>query len=218
MARAGTASSCPSSRLVRVILAIDTSAAVAVSVVDAGRALASRSAFAPRGHAELLAGFVQEVLAEAGVSGSDVESIVVGTGPAPFTGLRVGLVTARTLGFAWGVPVRGACSLDAIGIVHGDAVVVADARRKEVYWARYAGGVRVDGPAVAAPGDVPASAAVVGRGALLYPEAFPGAIDADPDPAALVRVVEAALAAGETEFPTEPLYLRRPDVHGVPGA
>ena len=201
-----------------MILAIDTSASVAVSVVDAaGRTRASRSAFAPRGHAELVAGFVQEVLAEAGVTGREVESIVVGTGPAPFTGLRVGLVTARTLGFAWGVPVRGVCSLDAIGAEHGDAVVVADARRKEVYWARYEGGRRVDGPAVCAPGDVPASAVVVGRGASLYPEAFPGAVAADPDPAALVRVVQEALEGGETEFPTEPLYLRRPDVHGVPG-
>lgn len=201
-----------------MILAIDTSAAVAVSLVDAGRTLASRSEFAPRGHAELLASFVRDVLAEAGAAGGDIESIVVGTGPAPFTGLRVGLVTARTLGFAWAVPVRGVCSLDGVGAAHGDAVVVADARRKEVYWARYAGGERVEGPAVAAPGDVPASAVVAGRGAVLYPEVFPQAIEGDPDPAALVAVVEAALAAGETHFPTEPLYLRRPDVHGVPGA
>ncbi|GIG54789.1 tRNA (adenosine(37)-N6)-threonylcarbamoyltransferase complex dimerization subunit type 1 TsaB [Demequina activiva] len=201
-----------------MILAIDTSGSVSVALVDRGRVLASRSEFAPRGHAELLAGFVQEVLAEAGVHGRDVESIVVGTGPAPFTGLRVGLVTARTLGFAWGVPVRGVCSLDAMGAAHGDAVVVADARRKEVYWARYESGARVEGPAVAVPGDVPDSPVVVGRGALLYPDAFPHAIAGDPDPAALVPLVEAAIAAGETEFPTEPLYLRRPDVHGVPGA
>ncbi|WP_084038447.1 tRNA (adenosine(37)-N6)-threonylcarbamoyltransferase complex dimerization subunit type 1 TsaB [Demequina sp. NBRC 110053] len=201
-----------------MILAIDTSAAVAVALVRDGETLASRSAFAPRGHAELLAGMVEEVLAHAGASRGGVASIVVGTGPAPFTGLRVGLVTARTLGFAWGVPVRGACSLDAVGAIHGDATVVADARRKEVYWARYEGGVRVDGPAVAAPVDVPVAGNVVGRGATLYPEEFPGAIAADPDPAALVGVVESALAAGETDFPLEPLYLRRPDVHGVPGA
>ena len=201
-----------------MILAIDTSSCVAVSLVESGTAVASRSQFAPRGHAELLATFVRDVMAQAGVVGADVESIVVGTGPAPFTGLRVGLVTARTLGLAWGVPVRGACSLDAIGAAHGDVTVVTDARRKEVYWARYADGVRVDGPAVGAPADVPASAAVVGRGAALYPEHFPGAAQTDPDPSVLAAVVTAALAAGETEFPTEPLYLRRPDVHGVPGA
>jgi tRNA threonylcarbamoyladenosine biosynthesis protein TsaB len=201
-----------------VILAIDTSAAVAVSLVDSGRVLAERTQFAPRGHAELLAGSVREVLAQAGISGTDVESIVVGTGPAPFTGLRVGLISARSLAYAWNIPVRGVCSLDGIGLAHPSATVVADARRKEVYWARYVDGVRVEGPSVCAPGDVPASAVVVGRGAALYPAVFPDAVAVDPDPAALVRVVEAALLAGESAFPTEPLYLRRPDVHGAPGA
>lgn len=201
-----------------MILAIDTSSAVAVALVHDGAVLAARAEHAPRGHAELLSSLIDGVLADADVARDQVESIVVGTGPAPFTGLRVGLVTARTLGFAWGVPVRGACSLDAVGLERGDVTVVADARRKEVYWARYVGGRRVEGPAVAAPSDVPADDLVVGRGALLYPDAFPGAEAGDPDPAALVRVVEAALAAGETDFPVEPLYLRRPDVHGVPGS
>lgn len=201
-----------------MILALDTSAAVAVSLVDGDQVVAARSTFAPRGHAELLSGHVRDVLAQAGVDGTGLDSIVVGTGPAPFTGLRVGLVTARTFGFAWGVPVRGACSLDALGAEHGDVTVVADARRKEVYWARYARGTRVDGPHVAAPSDVPVDGAVVGRGAALYPEVFPAATSADPDPAWLARVVDAQIAAGETDFPLEPLYLRRPDVHGVPGA
>ncbi|WP_234988115.1 tRNA (adenosine(37)-N6)-threonylcarbamoyltransferase complex dimerization subunit type 1 TsaB [Demequina sp. NBRC 110056] len=201
-----------------MILAIDTSAAVAVALVRGGETVASRAEFAPRGHAELLAGFIEAVLAEAGAATADVESIVVGTGPAPFTGLRVGLVTARTLGYALGVPVRGVCSLDALGVEHGTATVVADARRKEVYWARYEDGVRVAGPSVSAPADVESAGVVVGRGAALYAEAFPGAVPADPDPAALARVVDAALAGGQTDFPLEPLYLRRPDVHGVPGA
>jgi len=201
-----------------VILALDTSAAVAVSLVDGEAVVASRSTFAPRGHAELLSGHVHDVLAEADVDGADLDSIVVGTGPAPFTGLRVGLVTARTLGFAWGVPVRGACSLDALGAEHRDVTVVADARRKEVYWARYADGVRIEGPHVSAPTDVPVEGAVVGRGAALYPEVFAGAVAADPDPAWLARVVAAQVATGALDFPLEPLYLRRPDVHGVPGA
>lgn len=201
-----------------MILAIDTSSAIAVAAVSAdGRTLASRSEFAPRGHAELLAGLVRDALADAG--GTVPSGVVVGTGPAPFTGLRVGLITARTLAHAWRVPVDGVCSLDGIGLgFHGEVTVVADARRKEVYWATYLDGIRTDGPHVNAPSDVPRTGTVVGRGAALYPDVFPDAVSADPDPALLVRAAQAARASGITELPTEPLYLRRPDVHGVPGA
>ena len=147
-------------------LALDTSSAISVAVVDGDAVLASDSVFAPRGHAELLAPMIRGVLARAGAGdlgegGAGIDDIVVGTGPAPFTGLRVGLVTAKTLALAWGVPVWGVCSLDALGAAHGGSVtVVADARRREVYWARYEDGERVDGPAVSLPGDVPASGAV----------------------------------------------------------
>lgn len=201
------------------VLAIDTSSAIAVAVVAIDHAgdphvLARRSEFAPRGHAELLATLVRDAMAEAEVARPD--RIVVGTGPAPFTGLRVGLVTARTLAYAWEIPADGVCSLDALGsATSGECTVVADARRKEVYWATYRDGVRIDGPAVAAPADVRAIGTVVGRGAALYPDTFPGAVEADPDPAHLVTVAFAAVAAGSLELPTEPLYLRRPDVHGI---
>ncbi|SEJ16850.1 tRNA (adenosine(37)-N6)-threonylcarbamoyltransferase complex dimerization subunit type 1 TsaB [Demequina mangrovi] len=202
-----------------MILAIDTSSAIAVALVSAsGDVLARRSEFNPRGHAELLSGLVEEVLTEAGVARGDVARIVVGTGPAPFTGLRVGLMTARMLGHVWGVPVEGVCSLDAIGAESsGEVTVVADARRKEVYWATYRDGVRVAGPEVSFPGDVPVLGSVVGRGALLYPEAFPGAVEGDPDPALLVGAADRAREAG-SDMSTEPLYLRRPDIHGVPSA
>ncbi|WP_062293871.1 tRNA (adenosine(37)-N6)-threonylcarbamoyltransferase complex dimerization subunit type 1 TsaB [Demequina phytophila] len=202
-----------------MILALDTSSAIAVALVsETGEVLARRSEFNPRGHSELLSGLIQAALDEAGASGRDVERIVVGTGPAPFTGLRVGLMTARTLGHVWGVPVDGVCSLDALGAsAAGEVTAVADARRKEVYWAAYRDGVRIAGPEVSAPGDVPVVGAVVGRGALLYPDAFPGAHEGDPDPALLVSVA-ARLRAEGAEPSTEPLYLRRPDVHGVPGA
>lgn len=204
-----------------MILAIDTSSTVAVAVVDADQVLASRSEFAPRSHAELLAGFVHEVLAEADAT---VTAIVVGTGPAPFTGLRVGLVTARTLGAAWEVPVHGVCSLDALGAqtaarhgaeAGGDVTVVTDARRKEVYWARYRDGHRFDGPQVSAPGDVPAAGLVVGRGAVLYPAVFPDAMPGDPDPVWLAREATRRIGAGQRDLPADPLYLRRPDVYGV---
>ena len=87
---------------------------------------------------------------------ADLDAVVVGCGPGPFTGLRVGMATAAAYGHALGIPVYGVCSLDAIGVdTAGDVLVVTDARRREVYWARYRDGVRVDGPAVNAPADVP---------------------------------------------------------------
>jgi tRNA threonylcarbamoyladenosine biosynthesis protein TsaB len=199
-----------------MIVAIDTSSAISVTVTDAtaATALAARSEFAPRGHAELLGGLVREVMAEAGVGRADMTRIVVGTGPAPFTGLRVGLVTARMLALAWQVPLDGVCSLDAVGAMHRDVLVLADARRREVYWARYRAGERIAGPDVAAPADVIVDPGerVVGRGGVLYADTFPGAIEADPDPLWLAREAVRCRAAGE-ELPTDPLYLRRPDVH-----
>lgn len=202
-----------------MILSIDTSGAVAVAVLDGHDVLTTESQFAPRGHAELLASMVQRALDTAEVPGTAVTRIVVGTGPAPFTGLRVGLVTARTLARVWGAPLYGCCSLDAIGAAHGGEVTaVADARRKEVYWAHYADGERASGPHVDRPESVQVRGEVLGRGAGLYPEHFPGARADDPEPAWLARVVSRRIDSGETDFPTTPLYLRRPDVHGAPRA
>jgi tRNA threonylcarbamoyladenosine biosynthesis protein TsaB len=213
------------------ILALDTSSAVAVAVLDdAGKPLAARSADEPRHHAELLAPMVSAALADAGVDRRHLTAVVAGTGPAPFTGLRVGLVTARALALALGIPVWGVPSLDglAAAAAHSAAagtriVVVADARRKEVYWAAYeATGdgafVGRDGPDLATPAALRETgrldgALVVGRGALLHAAALgladePGLLD--PDPAELGRLALARAAAGE-ELPTEPLYLRHPD-------
>jgi tRNA threonylcarbamoyladenosine biosynthesis protein TsaB len=207
-----------------VILALDTSSAISVALVDGDEVIAEASEYAPRSHAELLAPMVKSVLARGDAAGPAIERIVVGTGPAPFTGLRVGLVTARTLAFAWSVPMCGVCSLDALGAAAGGRVtVVSDARRKEVYWATYGDGVRTAGPFVGSPGGVKVEGSVVGRGAGLYPDTFAPDLAArgefvDPDPAWLVRVATRLAAEGTTDFPTVPLYLRRPDVHGVPGA
>lgn len=223
------------------VLALDTSAAVAVSLLAAdGALLAARVVHEERRHAEQLVPMIAEALAATGTDRSALTAIVVGTGPAPFTGLRVGLVTARTLGLALGIPVLGICSLDAIAAqavadlnleAGAEILVVADARRREVYWARYrvtarpAGAglaadplVLVAGPGVAsaahlAADGLAAGAVVVGPGAMLYPDALsaaPGAPTAC-DPAVLGALALARAARGEA-LPTEPLYLRRPDV------
>ena len=149
--------------MTRIILAIDTSTPAVIAAVlrrdDDGRIgpLAERITVDARAHAELLTPNVVAAVADAGLTLSRIDAVVVGCGPGPFTGLRVGMATAAAYGHALGVPVFGVCSLDAIGgQTAGEVLVVTDARRREVYWARYADGVRVDGPGVAAAADVPA--------------------------------------------------------------
>jgi tRNA threonylcarbamoyladenosine biosynthesis protein TsaB len=256
------------------VLALDTSAAVAVALVQdagpgaavaraSGRVLAERIVHENRRHAELLAPLIAEVLAAGGADRRDITSVVVGTGPAPFTGLRAGLVSARMFALALGIPVHGVCSLDALAaqaavsleLPGGTTLLVTtDARRHEVYWARYrvmtsarqsgfsAATVPVElvgGPGVSRPADLAADpatarAVVVGPGTLLYPELlgasggapgtllYPELLGASggarglelsgPDPAVLAWLAMVRLHVGERLLPTEPLYLRRPDV------
>jgi tRNA threonylcarbamoyl adenosine modification protein YeaZ len=185
---------------VTLILAIDTATpAVTAGVVrlDGVQVLAERVTVDARAHAEQLTPNVLGALADAGVTVNDLNAVVVGCGPGPFTGLRVGMATAAACGHALGIPVHGVCSLDAIGVdTTGDALVVTDARRREVYWARYRDGVRVDGPAVNAPADVPGATEAFER-----PPVYPTV-------AGLVRAVADWTAA---PAPVIPLYLRRPD-------
>ncbi len=140
----------------RLVLAIDTSTpAVTAGVVADGELLAERVTVDARAHAERITPNVLAAIADAGRSMADLDAVVVGCGPGPFTGLRVGMATAAAYGHALGLPVYGVCSLDAIGgQTTGEVLVVTDARRREVYWARYRDGVRIDGPAVNAPADV----------------------------------------------------------------
>jgi tRNA threonylcarbamoyl adenosine modification protein YeaZ len=183
-----------------LILAIDTATpAVTAGVVQLAdvQVLAERVTVDARAHAEQLTPNVLGALADAGLTVSDLNAVVVGCGPGPFTGLRVGMATAAAYGHALGIPVHGVCSLDAIGVgTSGDALVVTDARRREVYWARYRDGVRVDGPAVNAPADVPGAAEGMAR-----PPVYPSV-------AGLVRAVTDWTAP---PAPLVPLYLRRPD-------
>jgi tRNA threonylcarbamoyl adenosine modification protein YeaZ len=199
-----------------VILAIDTATpAVTAAVVslDGVEVLAERITIDARAHAEQLTPNVLGALADAGRSVNDLGAVVVGCGPGPFTGLRVGMASAAAYGHALGIPVYGVCSLDAIGIetaaTSGEVLVVTDARRREVYWARYRGGVRIDGPAVDAPADVPADAdAVAGspEHAALFD--LPRLSPVYPTAAGLVRAVADWTTA---PAPLVPLYLRRPD-------
>lgn len=196
-----------------MLLALDTSSpAVTVAVHDGDTVLAERTTVDARRHTELVAPSIVGVLDEAGVGRNELTSVAVGVGPGPFTGLRIGLVTARTLGAALGIPVQGVCSLDVIAAeaaVRGTFVVVTDARRKEVYSAEYADGTRTAGPLVDKPDAVATDRPAAGAGALLYPGQFPNAIPPEyPSAAVLAGLVVSGDA--DTVAP-DPLYLRRPD-------
>jgi tRNA threonylcarbamoyl adenosine modification protein YeaZ len=214
-----------------LLLAIDTATdAVVVGVVRLGsdgavEVLAERTRPGARQHGEQLMPSALEACAEAGVRPADLDAVVCGLGPGPFTGLRVGIASAAAVADAVGVPAHGVCSLDAVAAgTEGPLLVVTDARRREVYWAAYRDGRRTDGPAVDAPatlaGLVPGlgSTAVAGTLAGEQAEALglpvhPARV---PTPAGLVAAAAGALLAGDEPAPLEPLYLRRPDA--VPSA
>jgi tRNA threonylcarbamoyl adenosine modification protein YeaZ len=199
-----------------LVLALDTATpAVTAGVVElaphgAVETLASRVTIDPRAHGELLTPHTQEALLEAKVTFADLDAIVCGAGPGPFTGLRAGMVTAGALGQALGKPVYPVCTLDAIAadVVAHRLLVITDARRKEVYWARYENGHRVDGPNVGKPGELHGDVdMIVGADLLGRPVEEPR----HPSPAGLVRAASPMLLGEHTPPPLKPLYLRRPD-------
>jgi tRNA threonylcarbamoyl adenosine modification protein YeaZ len=208
-----------------LVLALDTATpAVTAGVVELSTAgVVARSvrvAQDARKHGELLMPGALAACADAGVSLRDLDAIVTGAGPGPFTGLRVGMVTAAALGDALEVPVHGVCSLDAIardaagGV--GNLVVVIDARRREVYWAGYdAAGRRLTGPHVEAPAvlaqRLAGLQAVAAAGASGAGLGLPVVGPAAPSPAGLVACAAGDLLAGAEPGPLVPLYLRRPD-------
>jgi tRNA threonylcarbamoyladenosine biosynthesis protein TsaB len=247
-----------------LVLGFDTATpAVSVALHDGERVISAASALDARRHSELLTPMIAKVLADAGTSRGDLDAIAVGVGPGPYTGLRVGVVTARVLGSVLGLPVHGVCSLDIIAAAARgglgpppqaarpagssprastaasagpgrEFLVATDARRREVYWARYdAAGRRVAGPHVGQASTIPGAAglAVAGAGGPLYPEAFGEVIGpAYPDAGVLCGLVARAQAAPSAAVPSaavpsaavlsagqppllaaEPLYLRRPD-------
>jgi tRNA threonylcarbamoyl adenosine modification protein YeaZ len=198
-----------------VLLAIDTSAGTSVAVVDPGsrRVLAERATEDTRRHAEVIGPFLQGVLEDAGITPADVTGVVAGMGPGPFTGLRVGIVAARTFAAARGVPVLPLVSHDAVAAeaVDGEPFVgLTDARRREVHWTVYdQTGTRTAGPGLARPADLDdvlgASRQFRRVTAVTIPAGRLGVLAAD------------RLASGGPFAQDTPLYLREPDVT-MPGA
>ena len=170
-----------------ISLAIDTSTSrTCVATIEDGTVLWQGHRDGATAHGPALPALVRQA-----VVGRSIDQVVVGMGPGPFTGLRIGIAFARSFALARQISVRGVCSLDAIAAQIGskDFIVTVDARRKEVYWARYKDGVRIGEPAVNFP------AAVGSEGAEIYKDMF-------PDLAAMVAL---------TGNITEPIYLRHPD-------
>ena len=208
-----------------LVLAVDTSTpAVTAGVVSltestAGAAtttLATRVRVDARSHAEILTPNIVECLAEADITAAELGAVVVGVGPGPYTGLRVGMATAAAFGDALGLPVYGVCSLDAIAAdvsEPGSLLVVTDARRREIYWARYEAGVRVAGPDVVAPAELDSVGVDAVAGSAPHAAAFELPIrDVQaPSAAGLVAVAAADIGSGIVPGPLVPLYLRRPD-------
>lgn len=204
-----------------LLLAFDTATpAVTVALRGDEGVLAEHTEIDARRHGELLAPGIARVLTAAGRSRTELTGVAVGVGPGPFTGLRVGLMTARALGDALDIPVHGVCTLDilAAAVASDSAFAVAtDARRREVYWATYdAAGRRDSEPAVDRPAEIAerlAGRGVAGQGSRLYPEQFPNPLEPELPSAAVLAELTARLLreAPDTLLLPHPLYLRRPD-------
>ena len=167
-----------------ISLAIDTSTSkTIVGIIEDGVVLFEKAYEGATDHGRALSELVAEALKVA----KPPHQVVVGMGPGPFTGLRVGIAFAQTFALSRQIPVIGICSLDAIAIEKDQYSVAIDARRKEIYWASYKDGLRVAGPAVSKPAEVPNFI-----------------FDLYPDMQKLV-------ALSQTQNVTEPMYLRRPD-------
>lgn len=195
-----------------MLLAIDTSAGTAVAVVaDDGRVVAERSTDDTRRHAEVIGPFLEDALHEAGLAASALRGVVVGIGPGPFTGLRVGIAAARTLALAAGIPLLPLPSHDAVaqrlvegGAVAGRFAVVTDARRREVAVSVYSSTLPLP--------QVVESAHLVPRAGWTPPDGVIAHEVAEIPATALAHAALARIAADLPFAAPEPLYLRAPDV------
>ena len=226
-------------------IALDTQSATAVAIIEDGRVIARAHNDSGRHHAESITPLVREALQAAGLpaqlADAGIDRVLVGTGPAPFTGLRAGLVSARVLARVAGVPAYGVSALDVIArqgldLLPPDTRVyaIADARRRELYWGSYlaAGPDDVTLEGRLEVGDVASLLAamrhapgLVVAGAPIPAHSAPALARADLgpqielDPAVMSRIVATRLTRGESDrLGADPLYLRRPDIQGQPTA
>ena len=167
-----------------ISLAIDTSTSrTIVGIIEDGVVLFEKAHEGATDHGRALS----ELVAEALKIAKPPHQVVVGMGPGPFTGLRVGIAFAQTFALSRRIPMIGICSLDAIVVNKDEYTVAIDARRKEIYWASYKDGVRVSGPVVSKPSEV--ASFIIGQ----YPN------------------LQKLVALSTSQNITEPMYLRRPD-------
>lgn len=186
----------------KVTLAIDTSTArTQFAVLNGSQLKWLEIEDGATTHGDVLAKFGELAARE------EIDQVIVGMGPGPFTGLRTGIIFAKSFAFGRGLLIHGVCSLDAIafGITLPEFIIATDARRKEIYWARYKDGVRLEGPNVSAPNDLSkfAHLPIFGEGALKYQLTSETKYQF-PDLTSFPKLAES------TKF-DEPLYLRHPD-------
>jgi tRNA threonylcarbamoyl adenosine modification protein YeaZ len=193
------------------ILGIDSSAGLSVALHDGISTVVSITRNDHGVQGELAADFISDALAQAGWEVNELTDVVVGVGPGPYTGLRVGIVTASVFAHALKLPIHAFCSLDAVGHAQKkDCIVITDARRKELYWARYESGRRVTEPQVAKPAELMAAHSgenFVGPAANLYPDVISGE-HSELHAADLADLFARGLAQ---EVELAPMYLRKPD-------
>lgn len=192
------------------VLAIDTSVGVSVAILRSDGEVTQSQAIDHGMQGELTAELISQVVAESGLEISKITDVVVGVGPGPFTGLRVGLVTAAVFAHARAIPVHGICSLDAIAFDFAKpCIVVTDARRKELYWAQYEGH-RIGEPQVTKPEVLALTfpdSVFVGPGAQLYPDSISGEVT-ELKAGSLAKLFQSGSAQLVDVLP---MYLRKPD-------
>jgi tRNA threonylcarbamoyl adenosine modification protein YeaZ len=201
-----------------VLLAIDTSAGTSVALFRDQKLAAEVNVVDNMKHAETIGAAIAQVLSEAGLTGRDVQEVVVGRGPAPFTGLRVGIAAALMFAEGSGARLSGVVSLDAIALSAlsqsgaseaQPLLVTTDARRSEVYWALYSGlsakgvPVRIEGPLVSKPAALDEILAARN----LKPQTTELRITG----AAVAALALALSASGSLDPDVNALYLRAPD-------
>src|SRR5437763_7027359 len=181
--------------------------AAVASVTDTVEVIAERVTVDARAHGELLAPSVDAVLRQAGIGPRDLAAVVAGLGPGPFTGLRVGLMTAAALADTLDIPGYGVGTLDALGwATTGRVLVATDARRREVYWAVYSNGVRLAGPAVGPPATLPRDVdKAVGDGALRYADVLGVPVRDEPRYPPVAGLAALAAQRVRDKAPTEQL-------------